>query len=169
MKVNLNNLIIKNYGCKNKKQNTEEKFFKITEDINSSNSEFNISSKSKGKIEYKLEGGMIKLYVSDGKNPPKCIKSIPAKVAPKEILAKVKCLTIGDALYINDLMESKDDSGEKVSKETSTDKDNLISNYDSIPYLRGCDIWNKEDDKKNRACRKYIYICKSLLILLLLY
>lgn len=144
MKVTLNNYYIKNYEDRNKKQNSKGEFLKLLEESKASNTE--IKTSGKRKIEYILEGGIIKVYVSDGKNPPKCIKSIPAKVAPKEILAKVKCLTIGDALYIDDLMESKDDYGEKVSKETSIDKDNLISNYDSIPYLRGCDIWNKEDD-----------------------
>lgn len=143
MKVTLNNPSIKNYGCKNKKENSEEKFFKIIEEINSSNSEFNISSKSKGKIEYILEGGIIKVYISDGKNPPKCIKSIPAKCASKELLAKVKCPTMADALYINDLMESKDDSDEKVSEDISNNKDDSIGKHDSIPYLRGRDICNE--------------------------
>ena len=147
MKVTLNNPSIKNYGCKNKNGNSEEKFFKIIEEIHSSNSEFNISSKSKGKIEYILEGGVIKVYVSDGKNPPKCIKSIPAKCASKELLAMVKCQTIADALYLKDLMESGDDSDKKVSEDVSNAKDDLMDNYDSIPYLRGRDILNKEHCK----------------------
>jgi hypothetical protein len=144
MKVTLNNPSIKNYGCKNKNGNSEEKFFKIIEEIHSSNSEFNISSKSKGKTEYILEGGVIKVYVSDGKNPPKCIKSIPAKCASKELLAKVKCQTIADALYLKDLMESNDNPDKKVSEDVSNNKDNLMDNYDSIPYLRSRYICNEE-------------------------
>ena len=145
MKINLNNSSIKNYEYKNKKKNIEDKFSKITKEISSKNNEPNIPSK--GKIEYVLECGVIKVYIIDGKNQRKCIKSIPVKLASKELLAMVKCQTIADALYIKDLMESGDDSDKKVSEDDSNTKDDLIDNYDSIPYLRGRDILSKEHGK----------------------
>jgi len=145
MKINLNNSSIKTYGYKNKKQNVEEKFFKITKEISSKKNELNIPSKSK--MEYVLECGVIKVYIIDGKNQRKCIKSIPAKLASKELLAMVKCQTIADTLYIKDLMESGDDSDKNVSEDASNSKDDLMDNFDSIPYLRGRDIFNKEHGK----------------------
>ena len=66
----------------------------------------------------------------------------------------VKCQTIADALYIKDLMESGDDSDKKVSEDVSNAKDDLMDNYDSIPYLRGRDILNKDHGKSNRAGRR---------------
>lgn len=128
MKVTLNNYYIKNYEDRNKKQNSKGEFLKLLEESKANNTE--IKTSGKRKIEYILEGGMIKVYVSDGKNPPKCIKSIPAKSASKELLAKVKCLTVADALYINDLIESKDDSDEKVSEDIAINEDSMINNYD---------------------------------------
>lgn len=128
MKVTLNNYYIKNYEDRNKKQNSKGEFLKLLEESKANNTE--IKTSGKRKIEYILEGGMIKVYVSDGKNPPKCIKSIPAKSASKELLAKVKCLTVADALYINDLIESKDDSYEKVSEDIAINEDSMINNYD---------------------------------------
>jgi len=145
MKINLNNSSIKNYGYKNKNQNIEDKFFKITKEIDSKNNELNIPCNSK--IEYVLECGVIKVYIIDGKNQRKCIKSIPAKLASKELLAMVKCQTIADTLYIKDLMESGDDPDKKVSEDDSNTKDDLMDNYDSIPYLRGRDIVSKEHGK----------------------
>ncbi len=145
MKITLNNPSIKTYGYKNKKQNLEEKFFKITKEISSKNNELNIPGNSK--IEYVLECGIIKIYIIDGKNQRKCIKSIPAKCAPKELLAMVKCQTIADALYIKDLMKLEDDSNKKVSEYVSNAKDDLMDNYDSIPYLRSLDILNKDHGK----------------------
>jgi len=145
MKINLDNSSIKNYVYKNKKQNIEEKFFKITKEISSKKNELNIPSESK--MEYVLECGVIKVYIIDDKNQRKCIKSIPAKCASKELLAMVKCQTIDDALYLKDLMESGDDSDKKVSEDGSNAKDDLMDNYDSIPYLRGRDILNKEHGK----------------------
>ena len=145
MKINLNNSSIKGYEYKNKKQNVEEKFFKITKEISSKNDKINIPGNSK--MEYVLECGVIKVYIIDGKNQRKCIKSIPAKCASKELLAMVKCQTIADALYIKDLMESNDNTDKKVSEDVSNAKDDLMDNYDSIPYLGGRDILNKEHDK----------------------
>ena len=145
MKINLNNSSIKTYEYKNKKQNVEEKFFKITKEISSKNDKINIPGNSK--MEYVLECGVIKVYIIDGKNQRKCIKSIPAKCASKELLAMVKCQTIADALYLKDLIESGDDSDKKVSEYVSNAKDDLMDNYDSIPYLRGRDILNKEHCK----------------------
>ncbi|HAK43172.1 MAG TPA: hypothetical protein DCM59_11355 [Clostridium sp.] len=145
MKINLNNSSIKTYEYKNKKQNVEEKFFKITKETSSKNDKINIPGNSK--IEYVLECGVIKVYIIDGRNQRKCIKSIPANCASKELLAMVKCQTIADALYIKDLMESKYDSDKKVSEDVSNAKDDLMDSYSSIPYLRGRDILNKEHDK----------------------
>lgn len=129
MKVTLNNYYIKNYEDRNKKQNSKGEFLKLLEESKPNNNT-EIKTSGKRKIEYILEGGMIKVYVSDGKNPPKCIKSIPAKSASKELLAKVKCLTVADALYINDLIESKDDSDEKVSRDIAINEESMINNYD---------------------------------------
>ncbi len=128
MKVTLNNYYIKNYEDRNKEKNSKGEFLKLFEESKTNNTE--IKTSGKRKIEYILEGGMIKVYVSDGKNPPKCIKSIPAKSASKELLAKVKCLTVADDLYINDLIESKDDSDEKVSEDIAINEDSMINNYD---------------------------------------
>lgn len=111
MRINSNNPFLLDYEYKSKKQNTEEKLVKTADEINTSKNEFNILSGKK--IEYILQGGMIKIYVSDGKSEPKCVKCIPVKDASKELLAKVQCQSISDALYINDLMESKDDSNKK--------------------------------------------------------
>jgi len=120
MKVTLNDYYIKNYEERNKRQNSKGEFLKLLEESKASNTE----------IEYILEGGIIKVYVSDGKNPPKCIKSIPAKSASKELLARVKCLTIADSLYINELMKSKGESDEKVSGDTAINEESIINNYD---------------------------------------
>ena len=128
MKVTLNNYYIKNYEDRNKKQNSKGEFLKLLEDSKASNTE--IKTSGKRKIEYILEGGIIKVYVSDGKNPPKCIKSIPAKSASKELLARVKCLTIADSLYVNELMKSKGESDEKVSRDTAINEESMINNYD---------------------------------------
>jgi len=125
MKVTLNNYYIKNYEDRNKKQNSKGEFLKLLEESKASNTE--IKTSGKRKIEYILEGGIIKVYVSDGKNPP---KSIPAKSASKELLARVKCLTIADSLYINELMKSKGESDEKVSGDTAINEESMINNYD---------------------------------------
>lgn len=155
MKVTLNNPSITNYANKRKKQISEDKFFKITENINSSKNDLNTPGKRK--IEYILEGGMIKVYVSDGKNPPKCIKSVPVESAPKELLAKVKCINIADALYLNDLMRAKDESNKEVVEKTSykdinendsTNKNEIANNFSLIPNFEDNYIFDDEEYDK---------------------
>ncbi len=155
MKINLNNPSIANYANKRKKQILEDKFFKITENINSSKSDLNMPGKRK--IEYILEGSMIKIYVSDGKNPSKCIKSIPVESAPKELLAKVKCINIADALYLNDLMRAKDESNKEVVEKTSdkdinendsTNKNEIANNFSLFANFEDNYIFDDEEYDK---------------------
>ncbi len=155
MKINLNNLSITNYANKRKKQISEDKLFKVTDNINSSKSDLNTPGKRK--IEYILEGGMIKVYVSDGKNPPKCIKSVPVESAPKELLAKVKCINIADALYLNDLMRAKDESNKEVLEKTSdkdinendsTNKNEISNNFSLFANFEDNYIFDDEEYDK---------------------
>ncbi|WP_346898370.1 hypothetical protein [Clostridium sp. UBA7503] len=147
MKINLNNLSITNYANKRKKQISEDKLFKVTDNINSSKSDLNTPGKRK--IEYILEGGMIKVYVSDGKNPPKCIKSVPVESAPKELLAKVKCINIADALYLNDLMRAKDESNNDLLK----CKDE--SNKEVVEKTSDKDINENDSTNKNEISNNF--------------
>lgn len=69
---------------------------------------------SNKKVEYILEGGIIKVYVTDGNSTPKCVKTIPLKQATKDDLAKIKNLSLMDMILIKDMLEAKEEEKEKL-------------------------------------------------------
>ena len=61
---------------------------------------------------YILEGGIIKVYVTDENGNQKCIKQIPLSAAPLSILMKVQVTNGVDAMLLQDAIQQRLDSDE---------------------------------------------------------
>ncbi|WP_053957320.1 hypothetical protein [Inediibacterium massiliense] len=88
--------------------------------LKSENKEENDSSTRK--IEYVLEGGVIKVYVIDGKSAPRCVKTILLSIATPEILAKVKNPSFLDMMRLQDINKNE----QKEEKDLHSNGNNML-------------------------------------------
>lgn len=71
-----------------------------------------LKGNTSSKKTYILEGGIIKVYVTDENGNQKCVKQIPLSAAPLSILMKVQVTNGVDAMLLQDAIQERLNSNE---------------------------------------------------------
>lgn len=62
---------------------------------------------SSGPKMYILEGGIIKVYITDENGVLKCVKQMPLEAAPLSVLLEVKPSSLSDAIMLREAIDAK--------------------------------------------------------------